>query len=445
MQTESDVDNTPLTIATSKHFFVYNLDSDFAAGGDDPQARLKINVNVTDADLRQTYLRIFKKTTSPHFTKSPARSVMCSYNAINGIPAYAHPMLQEYLRDELAFPGFIVSDEGAIQWMGEGYHEYTSSDAESAKSSMKRSRRLSPTCSRLESSLECWTLFDSVSWSDLSAENAVDTAESRALARALAGESLVLLKNENNVLPLKTTTKKVALLGPNANRTETLLSNHAGCKANPNDQTIDPSCTLVNPLDGLKAMAMKDGFEVTYEQGVDIDTNRTDGIDAAVKLASEADVAVIVVGLITCQETGDQCQEAEALDRTSITLPGLQETLVEQVANTGTPTVVIIMSGGTVSVPSLAKSDSVDAIIQSFYGGEELGSAMADMLFGKINPSGRLPATIFEKLEDLPADYLSMEMLDAPGRTGRYFKGEPLYAFGFGSTKLSNKSSCGLP
>jgi len=462
MQTEGD-DGIPLAAATSKHFFVYNIESDFAMGGTDPQARLKINVNVTDADLRQTYLPIFSKTTSPHETKSPARSIMCSYNAINGIPACGHPYLRQYLRDELEFRGFIVSDCGAIGWMGLGYHNYTSSDAESAKVGIEAGTDLccgdeynsvdaaAVDREKLEAAfrnlftarIELGMLdpFESVSWSSLTAENDVDTPGNRQLARELAQESIVLLKNDG-LLPLSDggggsggsggsgdTPVRVALIGPNANRSETLLSNYAGCKASPGDLTIDERCTIVNPYLAFEAMG---GVEVDFEQGVDIDTDRTDGIDPARAIASQADVAVVVVGLITCQETGDQCQEAEALDRVSISLPGQQQALIDAVAQTGTPTIVVVMSGGTVAIPQIAENGNVTAILQAFYGGEEMGNALTDVLFGKVNPSGKLPVTIFSSLSDLPEDYLSVEMLDTPGRTGRYFTGEPLFAFGFG-------------
>ena len=294
----------------------------------------------------------------------------------------------------------------------------------------------------------------------------------------MAAESMVLVKNEGALLPLQPTEgMRVAVLGPNANRTTTLLSNYPGCTDEPGGDPL-PECTLVTPLAGMKSAieAAEYSGSVEFQQGCDIDTDDTSGFDAAVELARQSDVAVIVGGLITCQETGDQCQEAEAYDRVAIGLPGVQEDFIKAVAATGTPTVLVILSGASVSLPAFAAADSgVAAIVYGWvsgpsafsptpptsptsptppskspkpptartnsttvpptphqYPGEEGGTALADVLLGAVNPSGRLPETVFTGLDQLPEDYLSLAMDDAPGRTHRYLTETPLYAFGFG-------------
>ena len=273
------------------------------------------------------------------------------------------------------------------------------------------------------------------------------------------------------------------MLGPNANRTLTLTANYAGCKSGAGGPIL-PECTFVNPLQGLTASARASSEwddEVLYAQGVEIDTPDTSGISAAVAAAKEADVAVVIGGLITCQEVGYQCQEAEARDRSSpvacndpeascpdigrdvgIGLPGKQLALLQALATqTTTPIVLVIMSGSSVATPWAAASDRVGAIVQHFcpsicpvlhvsaqswrddFPSESLrvldadpgvlgGEALAEVLFGARAPSGRLPVMIPTNESQLPKDYLDQSMMAPPGRTHRYFTSTPLYPFGFG-------------
>ena len=128
---QTDYGGYPLVAATAKHYFAYNLESNFAVGGDDPQYRLRFDANVSDTDLLQTYLAAFHECVDPDGT-SPVKSVMCSYNSVNGIPACGHPFLRSQLRGESGFDGFVVSDCGAVGWMGPGMHNYTQDDMHSA-------------------------------------------------------------------------------------------------------------------------------------------------------------------------------------------------------------------------------------------------------------------------------------------------------------------------
>jgi beta-glucosidase len=194
-------------------------------------------------------------------------------------------------------------------------------------------------------------------------------------------------------------------------------------------------CTLRNPLDAFQRFAASgDGPDVSYELGCEIDTQDKSGFDAAAAAAQDADVVVFIGGLITCGETGPQCQEAEALDRSRVDLPGVQLDLLKHIAATapGTPLVVVLMAGSAVSVPWAAANAS--AVLNLWYPGEEGGTALVDVLFarGGAVPSGRLPVTVPASVNDLPPNYLSMKMSDAPGRTYRYSSVEALYPFGFG-------------
>ena len=292
----------------------------------------------------------------------------------------------------------------------------------------------------------------------------VDSAPHRALAKQAAVQGVILLKNKGGTLPLggagmanvaasrsiwSQGKKKLAVIGPNANRTLTLTANYAGCK-NGAGGPILPTCTFVNPLQGIEAaLKASDDWEseVKYAKGVEIDTTDTSGIDKAVAAAKDADVVVFVGGLITCQETGPQCQEAEARDRSSplpgagkrigrdvgIGLPGQQLALLKAVAkDTSTPIVVVIMSGSSVATPWAAASDRGGAIVQHFYPGVLGGEALADVLFGHAGPSARLPVMVPTSEAQLPIDYLNQSMLAGKGRTHRYFTDVPLYPFGFG-------------
>ena len=183
-----------------------------------------------------------------------------------------------------------------------------------------------------------------------------------------------------------------------------------------------------------------------YAGGVDIDTADTSRIAGAVTAASQADIVVFIGGLITCQESGPQCQEAEARDRSTpkgkygidygIHLPGHQIDMIKALATAPetahTKIVVVIMSGSAVATPWAAASPRVGAIVQHFYAGVLGGEGLADVLFGKVAPSGKLPVMVPVSEAQLPVQYLNQSMLAGMGRTHRYFTGKPLYQFGTG-------------
>ena len=235
----------------------------------------------------------------------------------------------------------------------------------------------------------------------------VDTAAHRELARRSASEGLVLLRNAGNLLPLSAgKLRNVAVIGPNADRADTLLSNYNGCRGtsgnfiNRNDPS--PACRLVTPLAGLRAKLSPHGTKLTYHEGAAFNRTGTGGIAAAVAAAAAADVAVIVVGLVpTGQNNGDflggrmtpkstngtdlnaAAGEGEAHDRVSLGLPGAQLALVRAVLAAQKKTVLVMMSGGLISEPTLMTGEgAAPVIVQSFYGGEEAGTALAAALLG---------------------------------------------------------------
>jgi hypothetical protein len=338
-----------------------------------------------------------------------------------------HPYLQELLRDQLGFGGFIVSDLGAITFAATT-HNYTATVADAVALAVAAGTDLclggeyqqylpdlvasgAVNMSDVERGLNRSLLtrfqlgmFDPVSavpYNDVSMAN-VSSAAHRALARQVALEGAVLLKNEGPILPLSGAAwagKKIALVGPSANYSTQLVGNYPGCSDGPNDPELDvPLCQLVTILDGLTPRAAAYGFNLTYGAGCDINTNDTAGFPAALEAAAGADLIIAAMGLDTCQ-VGDPCSEGEANDRlTTIDLPGAQLQLLAALyaAHPATPIIVLLINGGVISSPSMYRAANVKAVLELWYAGEEGGNAAADILFGDYAPAGRLPVTIVE-------------------------------------------------
>ncbi|MBN1248682.1 MAG: glycoside hydrolase family 3 C-terminal domain-containing protein [Anaerolineae bacterium] len=419
-------------IATAKHYAVHS----------GPEAkRHHFNAVVNDRDLWNTYLPAFEATVK----EAGVYSVMGAYNRTNGEACCASPtLLGKILRDTWGFEGYVVSDCGAIRDI---YAHHQVVDSPEAAAAMAVANGCELNCGEVYKSLmialekglideatidtavkRLFTarfrlgMFDPperVPWAQIPiAVN--DSAEHRALALKMAQESIVLLKNAGNLLPLGKNLKKIAVVGPNADDPIVLLGNYNGF----------PSSS-VTPLAGIQAKAGA-GTEVAYAKGCEIRSDDTSGFDLAVAAAAGADVVIAVMGLSQLMEGEEGQQEGVAGDqrstgdRTELDLPGVQEDLLKALAETGKPLVVVLLNGSAVAV-NWAEAHAA-AIVEAWYPGEEGGTALADVLFGDYNPAGRLPVTFYKSADDLPPfrDY-NME-----GHTYRYFRGEPLYPFGYG-------------
>ena len=436
--------------------------------------------------MQQTFLPAFESVVRD----AKIRGVMCAYNSVDGVPLCANSLLKEKLRGTLGFEeGIVITDCGAIGFMTSNHkwaHAngtlYSSLEATAAtlragtdlncgdayaanlpaalEAGMVNHSEIDRAVGRvLTGHFELGLFSDAKTAATDSRRNfsmsIVDSPAHRALAKKAAIEGTVLLKNDGHALPLAKPSR-VAVVGPNANRTLTLTSNYAGCKDKAGGPIL-PSCTFVNPLQGIQAAVAAAGGEVAYAQGVEVDSQNRSGIPAAVAAAKDADVVVVVAGLITCQEVGAMCQEAEARDRSTpvnadgtdnpwstadigrdygIGLPGVQQDLLKELANatagTDTKIILVVMSGSAVAVPFAAASPQVSAIVQLFYPGVLGGEALADVLFGIAAPGGKLPVMIPTGESQLPEDYLDQSMTAGQGRTHRYFSGVPLFDFGFG-------------
>jgi beta-glucosidase len=556
-------------VATSKHFAVHS--------GPESE-RHSFDAIVSEHDLQETYLPAFRATV----IEGKVAAVMCAYNRLGGDPCCASKKLYNILRKDWGFEGHVVSDCGAIQDFYKS-HGYAKTEAESSaiavkagtdldcgseyKSLLEAVKRGLINESEIDISLKRLLLarfrlgmFDPpemVPYARIPI-SVVNSAPHRELALKTARESMVLLKNEGNTLPLRKDIKTIAVIGPNADAPEVLLGNYngqpiqsvtplAGIKAKVgietevlhalgstltgsagapvpasltpggfkaeffNNKDLQGAPVLVRtdvqvnfdwsrgrpapevnedgfsarwtgkfvPIESgayqLGAMA-DDGVRLyldgkllvdawsndqlnqilTSMQEVQLEGGRsydvrieyfenarnaivkflwsypgfTEKIKAeAVAAAQKADATVVVLGISPALEGEEMSVNVEGFhggDRTDIALPRAQEDLLKALQSTGKPIIVVLLNGGALAVNFAA--EKAGAIVEAWYPGEAGGTAIADVLFGDYNPAGRLPITFYKSIEQLPP----FEDYQMQGRTYRYFKGEPLYPFGFG-------------
>ena len=417
------------TVSTVKHFAVHS--------GPEPE-RHTFDAIVRERDLRESYL--------PHFAagirEGRAYSLMCAYNRVLGSPACGSSLLlKDILRDEWGFSGYVVSDCGAINDIYERHKVVptaagaaalavkTGTDLEcgnvyanlvnAVKQGLITEQAIDTTVKRLFLARFKLGMFDPperVRWAQIPISG-LDQPVHRALARQVARESIVLLKNAGGVLPLRKDIGTIAVIGPNCDDRRMLLGNYEGAPAD-----------SITPLRGIRE-AVSRGTRVLYARGSDWVVLGDSGLGEAVRAAEQADAVVLCLGLTAQLEGEEMPVEIAGFrggDRTSIDLPAAQERLLERIVAVGKPTVLVLMSGSAVAVNWA--QEHVPAIIEAWYGGQAAGSALADVLFGDYNPGGRLPVTFYKSVNDLPPfdDYRMA------GRTYRFFKGTPLYPFGYG-------------
>jgi len=417
--------------ATLKHYAVNNVETD----------RHRLNAVVSERMLHEYWL--------PHFhdavVEGKACSLMASYNAINGVHNNMnHWLLTDILKHDWQHEGFVVSDLGGVKTMMAD-KKMTSEDAV-AQSVMAgcdfsdkefednipaavRDGKLTEV--RLDDALTRvlrvrfrlgeFDAFDAVPYSKIS-PTVVNNAAHRAVALKAAQESIVLLQNRGQLLPLdKNRLKSLAVIGLLADR------------LNENNYNGKPGLT-VTALQGIKELVSSSaevlyaaGGVVVEPAGKDQPFDQAAELKKAVELARRADVAVVFVGT-------DRRVEQEGHDRQTLGLTGNQETLVEAVFAANPRTVVVEMSAGPLTVPWL--KEKIPALLQAWWSGEEGGHAIADVLFGNVNPAGRLPHTVYASVAQVPP---LTEYDITKGFTYMYLNGEPLFPFGHGLSYTSFK------
>lgn len=419
--------------ANVKHYVVHS--------GPD-ELRHEIDVTIDEKQFRETYLYAFARC----IREADVACVMGAYNRVNRAPCSGSSyLLKDILREELGFKGYVVSDSFAIDDF-HLHHKITSSPVESAamafnngcdqnggttflhlseavRQGLVKEEDIDVSVQRLLEERIRLGMFDpaeDVPFYKIS-DDIVDCAEFRGLAREAAGKSAVLLKNKEDILPLENKYKTIAVIGPNADSKDVLLGNYSGT---PSEYT-----TL---LRGMQEEAKKRGIEVIYAEGCDLYKKEykslceTDLIPGAVIAARKSDIAVLCLGLSPVLEGEEGEEGAVQCDRDDLGLPGRQAELVRAVAREGKPVILILCNGSPLSIPK--EEPLADAILEVWYPGEEGGSAVADILFGNYNPSGRLPVTVVKGTEDLPP----FDSYDMQGRTYRFLEKEPMYPFGYG-------------
>jgi beta-glucosidase len=423
-----DVAANDRVLACLKHYVAYGA----AVAGRDYNS-----VDLSERSLRETYLPPYQAG-----VQAGAGSLMSAFNLLNGVPTTANPFtINQILRGELGFDGFIVSDWNSVgELIVHGYAAdardaarlalgatvdmdmmggiYAGELADLVRTGVVPAASLDAAVRRVLRAKFALGLFDHP-YVDPARERAVTLREDHvAAARDAAGRSMVLLKNEGALLPLAGSARSIALIGPLAdNRTDLLGSWHA--MGQPQD--------VVTVLEGVRRRAGP-AATVTYAQGSTITGQERDGFAQAVEAARGADVAIVVVGELE-YETG------EAASRASIDLPGVQQALIEAVHATGTPVVAVIMSGRPLAIPWLA--EHVPAILQAWHPGVQGGNAVADVLWGDVNPSAKLPVSLPRSVGQVPI-YYATDMTGRPATeqkfTSRYLDlpTTPLYPFGHG-------------
>lgn len=410
------------TAACAKHFAVHS-------GPDN--LRHSFDAVVSEKDLRETYLYAFKNA-----VEAGVEIIMSAYNRVNGVPCSANKkLLDTILRKEWGFKGHVVSDCMAISDIWKN-HKYTQTpeaavsvsikagcdlnccidECEESRISLKKAfatgllseEDINIALKRLFMTRMKLGMFDppsKVKYSKIK-YSVVDSTRHRALAYKAAQESIVLLKN-NDLLPLnKKTIKTVAVIGPNADDIDVLLGNYHGTPSSP-----------VTLLSGIK----EKNVIVNYAKGCDLKSSNKEGFKDAIKALEFADVGIVGFGLSPKIE-GEVCDVE--VERENLFLPGVQEELLKELKLLQKPLIVVLFGGGSLSFDL----NLVDAVLVAWYPGQSGGRAIADVIFGDYNPAGRLPVTFYKNADDIPA-FTDYNMKD---KTYRYFKGKPLFPFGYG-------------
>ncbi|MBW3128148.1 glycoside hydrolase family 3 N-terminal domain-containing protein [Hymenobacter profundi] len=415
------------TAACAKHFAVHSGPE---------KLRHEFNAQASPQDLWETYLPAFHQ-----LVNAKVEAVMCAYNATNGEPCCGNSyLLQDVLRGQWKFKGHLVSDCWALVDFYQG-HKVVKTPAEAAALALERGVNLNcgsvypslpeavqkglTTEAKMDSSLAILLrtrfklgLFDpqgSSPYDKLGAET-INSGKHRALAREAAQKSIVLLKN-NGVLPLRNDLAKYFVTGPNAANLDALLGNYYG---------VNPSMSTI--LEGLVA-GVSPASQMQYRPGALLDRPNQNGVDWVSGTARTVDATFVVLGIngLLEGEEGESIASPSFGDRLDYNLPKNQIDFLRGLRKNNDKPIVAIVTGG--SPMNLAEvHELADAVVLAWYPGEEGGNAIADVVFGKVAPSGKLPITFPKSLEQLPA----YENYSMQGRTYRYMTQEPLYPFGFG-------------
>jgi beta-glucosidase len=416
-------------VACAKHWVAYGA----AEAGRDYNT-----TDVSETRLREIYFPPFKAAVD-----AGVGTFMSAFNDLNGVPTSANPFtLTRVLRGEWKFDGFVVSDYTSVQELIN--HGFAADEAEAARAALGAgvdmemvSRLYNKHIPRLvkEGKFPAAAVDEAVRrilrikfrlglfdkpYADGARERAtILSRENQAAAREVAARSMVLLKNRGGLLPLSKSVRSIAVIGPLADDRQAPLGPWSG------DGRAEDVVTL---LAGIKAK-VSPATKVAYAKGCEINGDTTEGVAEAVRVASGSDAAIVAVG-----ESAEM--SGEAASRSSLDLPGRQSDLVKAIVATGKPVVVVLMNGRPLTINWIA--DRAPAILETWFAGIQAGNAIADVLFGDVNPGGKLPVTFPLSVGQVPIYYNYKNTGRPPDPRNKYSSKyldvpvTPLYPFGYG-------------
>lgn len=420
-------------IATPKHFAAHG----FSEGG-----RNQASVHVPPREFREVYLFPFEAAVR----EGGAFSLMNAYHEIDGVPCGAsRELLTEVLREQWGFKGYVVSDYRAIKML-QTFHHVATDEEDAAvqaleagidlelptvecygeplfravKEEIVSEATIDKAVSRILRAKFLLGLFENPYIDVAKVPEAFDSVEDRTLALEAARESIVLLKNDG-ILPLSKKVKSLAIVGPNADSTRNLHGDYSYIAHLRCEKDAVPTVSI---LQGVKNK-VSPKVNMHYAKGCDISGSSTDGFKEALEIAMKSEVVIAVVGENSGLSETDT--SGEGRDRADLGLPGVQENLVKALHELGKPVVVVLVNGRPLSLEWIAENCS--AIIEAWLPGEEGGNAVAEVLFGDYNPSGRLPVSFPRDVGQIPVNYSRR-----PSSLRDYVSitSNPLFPFGHG-------------
>lgn len=444
-------------VATAKHFVGYGM----SEGGMNWAP-----AHLTPRELREVYLHPFEALVK----EARLASLMNAYHEIDGVPCGAsHELLTDILRGEWGFDGTVVSDYFAVNMLQE-YHKLASDKSEAARMAIEAGIDVElpatncygdPLRQAVESGRLREAVLDEAVRRVLAQKFALglfenpfvdgssvtfDTPEQRQLAREIARKSVVLLRNDGDLLPLSKDIGSIAVIGPNAHQVRHLFGDYSypahietlleTMHSNPLGQTLPEHISemqdfieVLSVLDTIK-QAVSPNTVVRFAQGCFVSDTSREGFAEAVQVASESDVVVLVMG----DKAGltDECTSGEARDRAVLDLPGVQAELVKAVYDTGKPVVLVLLTGRPVTLGWITRD--IPAILEAWFPGEEGAGAITDVLFGDVNPGGKLPISFPVDVGQVPVFYGHRPSGGRSHWKGSYVEtsNKPQYPFGYG-------------
>ncbi len=454
-------------MATGKHFVGYGV----SEGG--------MNWAPSHIPKRELY-EVFLMPFEAAVREAGIASIMPGYHELDGVPCHnSKELLKDILRDKWDFKGLVVSDYFGINMLHE-YHHTAKDKKHAAKLALEsgidielpstdcygkplknavekgfiQESAIDTAVSRILKMKFLLGLFEDPYVDEKKPLKVFDTPEQRTLAHKIAQKSIVLLRNEGNLLPIRKDIKSIAVIGPNADTVRNIIGDYAypchveALKEMSKDKEIfntpvpekvelaDSFVQMSSILEGIKEKICRETV-INYAKGCDVKSDSRDGFAEAIEAAKKSEVAVVAVG----DKSGlvGDCTSGESRDRADLNLPGIQEELVKAVYKTGTPVVVILINGRPLSINWI--TENILSVIEAWLPGEEGAQAVADVLFGDYNPGGKLPISFPRSVGQIPVYYNHKPSGGRSHWRGDYVElsSKPIFPFGYGLSYTSFK------